>query len=171
MGGIAGCLGGSRGEGNIGITLASTFEPGHVNVVAAEEFKERIEAETGDRFSVDIVAGGAYGSEDEIGEIVSHRGIEAHAAGTVPYLQYASEYWFFGSPLVIDDYDHLQRVMESDLMEGVVEQMIENGNQRPIGGLIRRGVRHTTANEPIRSPEDAQGLNIRLPELYPWVSI
>jgi TRAP-type transport system periplasmic protein len=168
--GLTGCLGQADEEPS-GMTLASTFEPGHVNVVAAERFAELIEEETDGRFTVDIVAGGAYGGEDEISEIVSHRGVEAHAAGTVPFYQYATEFWFFGCPLVIDDYDHLLSLMESELMEEAYDLMIERGNQRPFGRQIYRGERHTTANRAIREPGDLVGLDLRLPELDPWVRI
>jgi TRAP-type transport system periplasmic protein len=167
--GLAGCTGDD--DGDVSMTIASTFEPGHINVEAAEMFEEEIEEESDGEIEVEVSAGGAYGAEDEIGELVADGEPEAHAAGTVPFLQYASEYWFFGNPFVLEDYDHLLRVMDDEIMDGAEETMIENGNQRPIGQQIYRGLRQFTANEPIETPEDLQGLSLRLPELDPWVDI
>lgn len=167
--GLAGCTGDDNGD--ISMTIASAFEPGHINVEAAEMFEEEIEEQSDGEIEVEVSAGGAYGAEDEIGELVSGGEPEAHAAGTVPFLQYASDYWFFGNPFVMEDYDHLLRVMDHEIMDGVEETMIENGNQRPIGQQIYRGLRHFTSNEPIETPEDLQGLALRLPELDPWVDI
>lgn len=162
---------GGSSNPDVTMTIASTFEPEHVQVKAAQNFKSAIEAETDGAFSVEISPGGAYGSEDEIGEIVSQGGVEAHSAGSFPYFQYAREYWFFGNPFVISDYDQLVRVLESDEMQAAQDELIENGNQRPIGTQLYRGQRHFTSNKPIRTPDDVQGLNLRLPELDPWVQI
>lgn len=170
MSGMSGCLGGDD-DGEVSMTVASAFEPGHILVEAAEMFKESIEEETDEDISVTVSGGGAQGAEDEIGELVSDGSPEAHTAGTFPYLQYTPDYYFIGSPFVIDDYDHFTRVMDSSAMDGVVEEMIENGNQRPLGQQIYRGNRHFTANGPVQSPEDLQGLDLRLPELDPVVDI
>lgn len=160
---------GGGGDGGISMTIASTFEPGHILVQAAENFKEEIEEESGGDISVEISPGGSYGSEDEIGEVVSQGGVEAHAAGSFPYYQFASEYWFFGCPFVLSDYDQLLSVLESDQMQEAHDTLIENGNQRPMGQQIYRGARHFTSNTAVRSPEDVSELDLRLPELEPWV--
>lgn len=166
----AGCagLGGGGGDG-VEMTIASTFEPGHILVQAAENFQEQIEEESDGEISVEVSAGGSYGSEDEIGETVSQGGVEAHSAGSFPYYQFAPEYWFFGCPFVLSDYDQLISVVASDQMQEAHDTLIENGNQRPIGQQIYRGARHCTSNTPIQSPGDMEGLNLRLPELDPWV--
>lgn len=164
--GLAGCLSQADATDTSEMTLASAFDPGHINVIAAEGFKERIEEETDGEFTVNITAGGAYGSESEISEIVRQGGVEAHAGGSIPYYQYATEYWFFGCPLVVDDYEHLLSITESNLIEEAHELMIDRGNQRPFGQQIYRGERHMTANRPIRGPRDIDGLNLRLPEAH-----
>lgn len=153
------------------MTIASAFEPEHINVVAAQNFKEKMESRTDGAFSVEISPGAAYGAEDEIGEIVNEGGVEAHAAGSFPFFQYASEYWFFGNPFVLENYDHLLAVWDTDLMDEGRQQLIENGNQRALGQPIYRGLRHFTSNQPIREPGDLQNLALRLPELDPWVQI
>lgn len=166
---LAGCMGDENG--GVEMTIGSAFEPGHINVEAAEMFAEEIEEQSDGDFEVEVTPGGAMGAEDEITSLVAEQGAEAHAAGTVPFDMYTPEYWFFGSPFVMEDYDHLLRVMDSDIMEGVEDQMIEEGNQRPIGQQIYRGERHFTANEAVTTPEDLEGLALRLPELDPWVDI
>lgn len=170
-GGGGGNGSGGGGGGGVTMTIASTFEPSHILVQAAENFKEQIEEESGGNISVEISPGGSYGSEDEIGEIVSEGGVEAHSAGSFPYYQFAPEYWFFGCPFVLSDYEQLLSVLESDEMQAAHDTLVENGNQRPIGQQIYRGARHFTSNTPVRAPDDVSGLNLRLPELDPWVQI
>jgi len=168
---MLGDLGGGGGSDGVEMTIASTFEPGHILVQAAETFKEEIESESDGDVSVEISPGGSYGSEDEIGEVVSQGGVEAHSAGSFPYFQFAPEYWFFGCPFVLSGYDQLLSVLESDEMQEAHDALVENGDQRPIGQQIYRGARNFTSNNPINGPSDVEGLNLRLPELDPWVAI
>lgn len=169
--GLAGCLSSSEDSDGVEMTIASSFDPNHIIVEAAELFKEEIEMQTDDDFSVNVSGGGAYGAEDEISELVSTGEPEAHAAGTFPYFQYTYEYYFVGSPFVLDDYDQFLRVMDADITDGMIDELIESGNQRPVGQQIYRGGRHLTANVPVETPEDLQGITLRLPELDPVVSI
>ena len=159
------------GSADVEFTIASTFEPGHILVQTANNLKDKLESESDGSITVNISAGGSYGSEDEIGEIVSQGGVEAHAAGSFPYFQFAPEYWFFGCPFVISGYDQLISVLDSDEMQEAHDALKENGNQRPLGQQIYRGARNFTSNSPIQGPADVEGLNLRLPELDPWVSI
>lgn len=163
--------GGGDGGSSVSMTVASAFEPGHILVETANNFKEAIESESDGDISVEVSAGGSYGNETEIGELVSQSGVEAHTAGTAPYNQFAPEYAFFGSPFVMPSYEQLLSVLDSDEMQEGIDTLVENGNQRPIGQQVYRGARHMTSNKPIQSAEDVSGLNLRLPELNPWVTI
>ncbi|WP_343749367.1 TRAP transporter substrate-binding protein [Halarchaeum salinum] len=162
---------GSSGGSSVSMTIASAFEPGHILVETANSFKESIESESDGDISVDVSAGGSYGNETELGELVSQGGVEAHAAGTAPYNQFAPRYAFFGSPFVVPSYDQLLSILDSDEMQEGIDTLVENGNQRPLGQQIYRGARNTTSNSPIRTPEDVSDINLRLPELDPWVTI
>lgn len=168
--GLAGCTDDDGAEVRE-ITIASTFEPGHVLVEAAEIFADEIEEETDGSFDVEVVPGGAYGAEDEIADQVQDGTPQMHVGGGVPFSMFASDYYFYDTPFVIEDLDHFRRVEESDEFEGAYEQLREQGNQRKIGQFIYRGMRHFTSNEPVYSPEDVEGMGLRLPELDSWVSI
>lgn len=165
--GLAGCL----GEDNGNATLASSFEEGHVLVDAAEEFAGQVEEETDGDVSIEVVPGGSYGAEDEITEQVQDGVIEMSSAGGIPYSMFTPEYYFFDNPFVLEDLDHLRRIEDSDEFETGQETLVEEGNQRHIGSFIYRGLRQFTANEPVREPDDLDGIDLRLPELDPWVSI
>ncbi|WP_199174867.1 TRAP transporter substrate-binding protein DctP [Halegenticoccus soli] len=189
LAGIAGCLSaddgngggggngsggggnGSGGGGSVNMTIASSFEPGHILVELGQMFKEQIEEKSDGAISVNVQGGGSYGAEDEIGELAKSGGVEAHTAGTFPFFQYAPKYFFFANPFVMNSYDQLVKLLESDKMQPAYESMKQNGNQRPLGQQVYRGFRHFTAKKPIRTPDDVQGLNVRLPELDTWVQV
>lgn len=153
------------------ITLGSTYEPGHVAVETAEQFKEIVEERTDGAFSVEVVPGGAYGAEDEVTEQCADGIIEMHSTGGLPFFMYAPEYYFFDVPFIIEDLDHMRRVLDSDEFQPAHDQVKEDGNQRQVGVRYYRGIRHFTSNEPVRGPDDVQGMNLRLPELDSWVEI
>lgn len=167
--GLAGCLGGvGSSDGNVEMTIASNFVEDHVLVKAAKKFKEDIEAETDGSFTAEISPGGAYGSASEITELTRNGGVDGTAQGTAPFDQYTSGYFFFQNPFVPKDFDHILRIMDSDVFQPAYEKLRSEGNQRQIGNAIYRGTRQTVTKEdwgPIRSVDDLQGLQ---PRITPW---
>ncbi|WP_323174519.1 TRAP transporter substrate-binding protein [Natrialba sp. PRR66] len=166
---VAGCLGGGSGANEI--TIASTYEPGHVVVDAAEEFKSIVEEESDDELEVTVSEGGAYGGEEEISDLCREGTVEAHADSRWPYMMYAENYSFVNIPIVFEDYDHLTRVTEHEDFQPAHEEMRSDGNQFMMGEWIYRGLRHFTSNEPVREPSDVDGIELRLPEIDEWVDI
>lgn len=63
---------------------------------------------------------------------------------------------------VFDDADHLAQYMDSPEAEQTFEDFAEDSGVHTLGAWSA-GARHFTANEPIRSPEDLEGLRIRFP--------
>ena len=71
---------------------------------------------------------------------------------------------FSGMPYLIRDFDHLQEVVEGPVGAQIAEEMIEKIGLRPIG-YFARGPRHLTSNRPIRTPDDLQGIILRVPNV------
>lgn len=63
---------------------------------------------------------------------------------------------------VFDDAEHLERFMDSAEGEQVTQDFAESADIHTLGAWSA-GARHFTADEPIRSPEDLEGLRIRFP--------
>lgn len=182
--GLAGCSGGNGGSGDGGdgtttgtsesggesysMTIGSTYEPEHILVRAANRFKENIEAETSGRISVQITPGGSLGSSEDIIQAVQSDSIEGQVSGNIPVSMYAPNYYFVETPFVVQDWDHFNRVWKSDAFQPALEKIREEGNQRNLG-VVYRGLRHYTSNKPVKSPDDVQGQNLRLPQLDDWV--
>lgn len=184
LAGLAGCIGGdsgngsgngsgggSGGSGGTTITLASVMEEGTSLVYAGNLFKERIEEESGGDISVDFSYGGAYGSEAETFDLMRGGSIDMYTGGSDIYDIYAPEYYFFNTPFVIESFEHQQQVMQTDeFEEEVYPALEEEGNVQIAGPRVYRGMRHFTSNEPVRTPEDVQGMSLRLPSHDSWVA-
>lgn len=192
-GALAGCSGnGSSGDSNNGsngetagetgsstpdqitATLGSPYEPGHILVQAAENLAEQVESETDGGLSIEIVPGGSYGGEEAHADGLFQESIQMAAYGTTAWPRYVPEYFVFNVPFTLEDFDHLQRIMQSDAMNEGRQLLREEANHRMIGGenpWIYRGRRHYTSNNAVTSPEDVSDHDLRLPQYDSWIAI
>ncbi|GAD52506.1 TRAP-type C4-dicarboxylate transport system, periplasmic component [Halarchaeum acidiphilum MH1-52-1] len=153
------------------MTVATSYQPGHILVQIANEFKKRVESESDGSISVNVSSGGAYGSESKISELVKSGGVNAQTVGGLVWHKYAPKYAFFSNPYVMEDFEQITSVFESDAFQPAFDQIQQNGNQYELGQQVYIGKRHVTSNTPIRSPDDLKGIDLRLPELDSIVAI
>lgn len=69
---------------------------------------------------------------------------------------------FCGTPYLINDLAHLDRVLSGRVGEQMANEMITRIGLKPLA-YFARGPRHLTSNRPIRSPDDLNGLVMRVP--------
>ena len=150
------------------IRLASPFAVGHILVEASEKFKELIEKETGGEIEVQVQP--AVGSEEEVNVWCSEGKVEMQATGGRPLEVSAPQYFFFNAPYVMKDFDHFMRVWEASLGKKARELVEKNGNMMYLG-IVYRGLRQTTSNKPIYTPEDVSMLKLRLPTVKTWIAV
>ena len=60
-----------------------------------------------------------------------------------------------------DSLEDVQEVMDSELGQEIFEPLRESANVRVLGPLWPLGTRHVTANVPVTSPQDLEGLELR----------
>jgi tripartite ATP-independent transporter DctP family solute receptor len=66
------------------------------------------------------------------------------------------------APFVFGDYAHWERYRESDLFEDLA-QGYRDATGDDVLALVYYGQRHMTSNQPITSPEDMEGMQVRVP--------
>lgn len=154
---------GSAGEGgDVELTLAHSYtdtQPQHrcgAQVIADEVEK----ADVGLR--IEIFPGSQLGGDaDRISSVVSGdididiQGASALGAIYEPVSVLDAAYAF-------DDADHLARYFESEASDELIESFAEETGVRTLGAWSA-GMRHFTANTPIRNPADLDGLRMRFP--------
>jgi len=150
------------------IRLASPFAVGHILVEASEKFKEIVEKETGGEIEVQVQP--AVGSEEEVNVWCSEGKVEMQATGGRPLEVSAPQYFFFNAPYVMKNFDHFMRVWEAPLGKKARELVEKNGNMMYLG-IVYRGLRQTTSNKPIYTPEDVSMLKLRLPTVKTWIAV
>jgi TRAP-type transport system periplasmic protein len=150
------------------IRIGSPFKEGHILVDAATKFKELAAQASGGRIEVQVQAGTA--SEEEINDWCSAGKIEMQSNGTMFLQSFAPQYYFFGAPYVMKDFEHYMRVWGSPLGEAARIQLEQKGKMKYLG-TVYRGLRQMTAKKPIYAPADADGLKLRLPNIPTWIAV
>ena len=75
---------------------------------------------------------------------------------------------FSDMPFLLRDTTHLQRFVDGDLGKLLEQQITDKTGLMPIC-YFQRGPRYLTSNRPIKSPEDLQGIIIRVPNVPSYV--
>ncbi|MFB6077889.1 MAG: TRAP transporter substrate-binding protein [Halarchaeum sp.] len=186
MVGLAGCNGGGGGDGTsssatssstssseeLTITFATTQPPKNISVQAAQKhFIEPLESKSNGSITVDLKAGSLGGTEDNLDALSSGTVDILHESPTALAQRWASEYSFAGDPFVIKDMDHYDAVTEEFLKpdDGLNGILKDNGVR--LGDAFYVGNRCTTSNKPIKTPEDIQGVKMRLPQYETWTTV
>jgi len=150
------------------IRLASPFKPGHILVQASEKFKELIEKQSRGKIEVQLNVGKE--SEEMVGVMCSEGKVEVQATGGEPLEVYAPKYFFFNTPYVMKNFDHLMRVWDGRLGDEARALVAKKGNMKYLG-IVYRGLRQMTSNKPIYTPEDVSMLKLRLPGVPNWIAV
>ncbi|HWM73547.1 MAG TPA: DctP family TRAP transporter solute-binding subunit [Nocardioides sp.] len=150
------------GGGDVEITLAHSYtedQPQHrcgAQVIADEVEK----ADVG--MKVEIFSGSQLGADaDRIASVVSGdidvdiQGASALGAVYEPVAVVDAAYAF-------DDGEHLVRFFEDDASDEMLQGFEDETGVHTLGAWSA-GMRHFTANEPIREPDDLDGLRMRFP--------
>jgi len=154
------------------LTFATTQPPENVSVKAAQEhFIDVIEEETDGRITVDLQAATLGGTEDNLDALEAGTVDILHESPTALSQRFATEYSFAGDPFVIEDMEHYHAVTEEFLKpeDGLNGILLDNGIR--LGDAFYVGNRCYTSNTPVTSPEDVQGMKLRLPQYETWTSV
>ncbi|MCX7846286.1 MAG: TRAP transporter substrate-binding protein [Dictyoglomaceae bacterium] len=157
-----------QAQGNITIKAASPFPKGHIITEAMENFKAIVEEQTKGRIVVELEI--AKDTEEGVNDKCSKGLVDMQFTGGRALEVFAGQYFFMNAPFVLKDYEHFFRLMRGPIGEKAKAQILEKGNMYTLGYLYR-GYRQMTANKPILSLKDLEGLKLRLPVVPTWVKV
>lgn len=148
--------------------LVSPYDTNTSMLQAAQGFVDELAEKSGGTLKGTIYAAGVMGGEQETLEAVQMGEIEMTVMGTYPMVTLAPKYGFFDAPFVFRDKEHYFHAWEGELGDGVRE--IFAGNNIHTVGLMGRGYRHITSNDPINSVEDLKGMKMRMGQSTPFIN-
>lgn len=159
----------SDGGGSASLLLGSVYASGHVINEMAMDWADQVASETNNR--IDITIEEAFGGEEEVMEQTRIGAIDGALIGAMWVIQYDAENYWVESPFIFENWEQQKRAYESEYLDDGRQRLEDEGNQRLVGPPVYRGYRHTSGNQAFETPEDIQGVNLRVPSLDPWVNI
>lgn len=136
--------------------------------LAALKFKELVEKNSQGQITVKVYPNNQLGSEKEV--------LQSIQTGTADITITADSLsaWvpvigFMGTPYMIKDFDHLNKVVEGNVGDIIEKEIIDKVGMRPIAWFAR-GPRYLTTNKPVRTLEDLSGIVIRVPDVPMYVT-
>lgn len=150
------------------IQFAHILAEDHPYHIAAEKWKEIVETESDGRITVDLYPNSQLGGERDLQEGLQYNSVQAAIiGGTLGILEPA--FLAIDLPFAFEKAEDAHAKLDGELGNKLFELIEEQG----IKGLAwwENGFRNIThSDKPIRTPQDVQGMKIRVPEVQAYVS-
>lgn len=135
---------------------------------AAVKFKELVEEGSGGQITVTVYPNNSLGSESEVLEMIQtgtcDLTISADSLST-----WAPDLGVMGTPYMIADYDHLEKVVDGEVGETIEKEILEKAGMRCLTWFAR-GPRYLTSTKKITAPADLSDVVIRVPDVPMYVT-
>lgn len=153
------------------IEIHNTMSTGGSEEAALERFKEIIAERSEGRFNVDVYLGGQLGNELDVLQLLNLGQTQMALTGGAFMGEFAAEYDAVSIPFVFPNWEAAEYyLMETESGQSLQDQARERGNLVYLGPQMR-AFRHMTSSKPINTPEDLNGLRMRLPQIPVWLDV
>lgn len=159
-----------QAAGTVQIQVNNTMKPGGSEEVAVKKFAEALEAKAPGHFDVKPFLSGQLGSENAVLELLNIGETQISLTAANWRGQYAPELDPIAIPFLFPSNEAIEAYMNTPSGQKLIEAGATKGGLVHLG-IQRRAPRHLTANRAISSPDDLNGLKLRLPGTPVWVDI
>ncbi len=125
------------------------------------DFAERVNAKSGGTMTIQVYPNGQLGGERELLELLQIGSLAMTKVSAAVMENFAPSYKVLGLPYLFRDGDHLFQVLQGD----IGNELLSQGEKYRLRGLCfyDAGARSFyTKDKPIRTPEDLEGLKLRV---------
>lgn len=156
-----GLLGNAYAQQPIVIKFSHVVSSDAAKGKAADYFKKLAEERTGGRVRVDVYPRGELYTDNEELHALRSGEVQMLAPSVSKFAPLGlPEFEVFDIPYLIDSDEAWGKATEGTVGRKLLEQLKDKG---VIGlGYWRGGIKHMSANKPLRRPEDARGLKMRI---------
>jgi TRAP-type transport system periplasmic protein len=129
----------------------------------SKKFAELVKEKTKGNVEVEVFPSASLGSERENAEALKTGTLDLAIIAVEFYPSYVKESAVLILPYMYKDYDHLSRVLASEVAKEVAGMILEKTNVRPLTYLTM-AFRQMFTNKEIRNADDLKGVKMRVPE-------
>lgn len=148
---------------SVELKLGHSLDQNHPVHLAMEYMKQSLAEKSGGTMILEIRPNGQLGAETECLSLVQRGVLAMTKTSAAPLENFVPEMAVFGIPYLFEDEEHFWQVLHSDLGR----ELLDTGAESGLRGLCYydAGARSFyTTSRPIMTPEDLQGLLIRVQE-------
>ncbi|MCJ7829963.1 MAG: TRAP transporter substrate-binding protein [Desulfobacterales bacterium] len=167
---IVGMAGSAQAEKPIELAFALHTAPGGPDHMAVDVFKGLVESRSNGRLKVNLFPGAQLGGERDNLEQLKQGEVALTQSGDLCVSLYAPEYGAAIIPFVFPSVESVFKAWDGMIGKEIKKAFMEKGKIHLVG-IQRRGSRMLTAKKEIRTPDDLNGLKIRVPEIPTWVEV
>jgi tripartite ATP-independent transporter DctP family solute receptor len=130
--------------------------------VAAERFRQQVEARTAGAVKVQVFPNGTLGQEREVVQQLQEGLLDVMVSGTAIWGSVAPKVQVLDFPFVWSDYDHVHRVVDGGLGKQAGEYLEQAARIRPLAWCDSFGFRQViTRSRDVTDPKQLAGLKLR----------
>ncbi|MFC6488303.1 sialic acid TRAP transporter substrate-binding protein SiaP [Nitratireductor sp. GCM10026969] len=141
---------------------AHVYEAGEPYHTCAVEASDKLMEATDGRYSIEVFPASSLGKEVDINEGLGLGTVDIIYTGQLFAGRAYGPIAIGGAPYMFRDYEHWDKFRNSELFSELA-QGYEEASGNHITSLTYYGERHVTSNKEINTPEDMEGLKIRVP--------
>ena len=144
------------------IKFGHVGEPGSLFAASAEEFAKRANAKLGDKAKVVVFGSSQLGGDKELLQKLKLGTVDIALPSTVMSSE-SDLFGVFEMPYLVKDRAHMGRIEKEVFWSKLAPEAEKKGLQ--VIAVWENGYRHITNNKrPINTPDDLQGIKLRVPE-------
>jgi TRAP-type transport system periplasmic protein len=144
------------------IKFGHVGEPGSLFAASAEEFAKRANAKLGGKAKVVVYGSSQLGGDKELLQKLKLGTVDLALPSTVMTSE-ADIFGVFEMPYLVKDREHMKRI-EKDVFWKMIAPAAEAKGLKVLA-VWENGYRHiTNSKRPINTPQDLQGIKLRVPE-------
>lgn len=142
------------------LRLAHNLSQDHVLAKTFEKFASEVDELSEGSMEIRIYPNGQMGETRDVMAMMQQGAMDMTKGFYGELQAFEPSYFIFGVPYLFESDEHLERVLESDVVEQINEASRTKGFFNLAG--YPSGTRSFYANKAINTPEDLQGMNIRV---------
>jgi tripartite ATP-independent transporter DctP family solute receptor len=150
------------------LKLAHQFAPDSLPGKSAAKFAELVAEKSKGAVKVTVLPGGALGDERANLQQLENGSLDLALTGDLVISFMAKPYMLVSMPFIYRDPDHSVAVFNGEIGAEIGKYLLDHNKIRALAWQYA-GTRVLTANRPVRTLDDLNGLKLRMPAAEMWV--
>lgn len=150
------------------LRMGHIYQATHFTGETATEFANLVNERTDGRLNIQVFPASQLGSEQDMVEALTIGTLDMTAPGSSILGEFQQQFYVVGAPFLWESQENIHKVLSSDIGKVWEEELEASQGLRAIS-YWDRVPRHLHTKEPLLSPEELEGVRIRVPDNPLWI--